>query len=112
MSSSVVWFEIPAEDTHRAREFYAHLFGWKFEPFGGEDYHMTYEAGGAIYGAPGEKGLLAYFGVDDIDAAVARVGELGGEAGEKQDIPGIGQYAHCSDSEGNRFGLYQQGGSE
>ena len=73
MSTSVVWFELPAAETRRAREFYGRLFGWKFEPFGDEDYHITYEAGGAIYGAPGEKGLLAYFGVDDIDAAIARV---------------------------------------
>ena len=59
MSSSVVWFELPAEDTNRAQEFYAQLLGWKFEPFGEEDYHMSADARGAVYGAPGEKGLLA-----------------------------------------------------
>lgn len=109
MSSSVVWFELPAADTDRARDFYARLFGWSFERFGGEDYHTTDVAGGAVYRANGdEKGLLAYFGVDDIDAAMARVRELGGEAGEKQEVPGVGQYAHCSDLDGNRFGLYRQ----
>lgn len=108
MSSSVVWFELPAADSDRARDFYARLFGWSFERFGDEDYHMTYDAGGAVYGAPGENGLLAYFGVDDVDAAIARVRELGGEAGEKQEVPGVGQYAHCSDLDGNRFGLYRQ----
>jgi predicted enzyme related to lactoylglutathione lyase len=111
MTSSVVWFELPAADTERARAFYARLFGWNFEQFGGEDYHMTYEAGGAVYGAPGEKGLLAYFGVDDVDGAIARVRELGGEAGEKQAVPGVGEYAQCSDPEGNRFGLYRDEGS-
>jgi predicted enzyme related to lactoylglutathione lyase len=105
MSSSVVWFELPAADTARTREFYARLFGWNFEPFGDEDYHVTYEARGAVYGAPGETGLLAYFNVDDIDDAIARVRELRGEAGEKRDEPGVGQYAHCSDPGGNRFGL-------
>ena len=108
MSSSVVWFELPAADSDRARDFYARLFGWSFERFGDEDYHMTYDAGGAVYGAPGENGLLAYFGVDDVDAAIARVRELGGEAGEKQDVPGVGPYAHCSDLDGNRVGLYRQ----
>jgi predicted enzyme related to lactoylglutathione lyase len=111
MSSSVVWFELPAADTDRARDFYARLFGWNFERFGDEDYHTTYDASGAVYGAPGEKGLLAYFGVDDVDAAIARVRELGGEAGEKQAVPGVGEYAHCSDLDGNRFGLYRQEGS-
>lgn len=108
MSSSVVWFELPAADSDRARDFYARLFGWSFERFGDEDYHMTYDAGGAVYGATGENGLLAYFGVDDVDAAIVHVRELGGEAGEKQEVPGVGQYAHCSDLDGNRFGLYRQ----
>ncbi|MDQ3865603.1 MAG: VOC family protein [Actinomycetota bacterium] len=107
MSSSVVWFELPAADTDRARDFYARLFGWSFEAFGDEDYHVSYEAGGAVSGAPDEKGLLAYFGVDDIDAAIARVRELGGEAGGKQVEPGVGEYAHCNDPEGNRFGLFR-----
>jgi predicted enzyme related to lactoylglutathione lyase len=108
MSNSVVWFELPAADTNRAREFYARLFGWTFERFDDQDYHLTYEAGGAVYGASGEQGVLAYFGVEDIDAAIARVRELGGEAGEKQEVPGVGEYAHCSDLDGNRFGLYRQ----
>lgn len=111
MSSSVVWFELPAADTDRARDFYARIFGWSFEPFGDDDYHMASEAGGAVYGAPAEKGLLAYFGVDDVDAAITQVREFGGEAGEKHDVPGIGQYAHCSDPDGNRFGLYRPDGS-
>jgi predicted enzyme related to lactoylglutathione lyase len=111
MSSSVVWFELPAADTQRAREFYGRLLGWTFEPFGSDDYHMASEAGGAIYSAPGEKGLLAYFGVNDIDAAVARVRELGGKAGTTEELPGIGRYAHCTDSEGNPFALHQQDGA-
>ena len=112
MSSSVVWFELPAADTQRARDFYARLLGWTFEPSGSDDYHMASEAGGAIYGAPGEKGLLAYFGVEDIDAAVARVRALGGEAGTTEEVPGIGRYARCADTEGNPFALYQQDGAE
>jgi uncharacterized protein len=108
MNTSVVWFELPAAETTRTRDFYARLFGWKFERFGDEDYHVIHEARGAVYGAPGETGLLAYFGVDDIEAAVTRVRELGGEAGERQDVPGVGEYAHCSDLDGNRFGLYRQ----
>ena len=110
-TGKIVWFELPAEDTERAQGFYGELFGWRFQSFEGQDYQITYEGGGAIYGAPGERGLMAYFGVTDIEAAIARVRDLGGEAGEKQEIPGIGLYAHCADTEGNRFGLYQ-GGAE
>ena len=108
-TSKIVWFELPAEDTQRAQGFYSQLFGWQFQPFAGQDYHMTDEGGGAIYGAPGQKGLMAYFGVTRIAAAIARVRELGGEAGDTQEIPGVGLYAHCADTEGNSFGLYQGG---
>ena len=108
-AGKVVWFEVPAADTSRALGFYGDLFGWQFQDMDGPmEYHMTYEAGGAIY--PGEgKGLLAYFGTSDIDASLARVAELGGQAGEKQEIPGVGRYAVCTDTEGNSFGLYQGG---
>ena len=106
----IAWFELPAEDTKRAQEFYGRLFGWQFQAFDGEDYHMTYETGGAIYNAPGQKGPTVYFGTDDIDAAIARVRSLGGQAGDKQEIPNVGFYVHCRDTEGNPFGLYQHGG--
>jgi predicted enzyme related to lactoylglutathione lyase len=91
----------------RAR-FYAALFGWQFQAFQGtDDYFMTYEGGGAIQPANGQKGALVHFGTDDSDASVVRVRELGGEASDAQEIPGIGRYARCSDTEGNPFGLCQ-----
>ncbi len=108
---TVAWFEVPAADTQRARDFYGHVFGWRFEPDAGEDYHVTYDGGGAIHGARAETGLMVYFGADDIDAAIARVRDLGGEAGEKRVEPGVGDYAHCSDPDGNRFGLFRGDGS-
>jgi predicted enzyme related to lactoylglutathione lyase len=107
-SGKIVWFELPAEDTRRARGFYGRLFGWQFQAFEGPfEYHMTYEAGGAIMSSQGQKGPVVYFGVADIDAASARVRELGGKADERQEIPGVGLYAHCTDTEGNPFSLFQ-----
>jgi predicted enzyme related to lactoylglutathione lyase len=107
-AAKIVWFELPADDTVRARGFYGKLFGWHFQPMDGpSEYHMTYEGGGAIYPGEGSRGVLVYFGVPDIDASLGRVGELGGEAGEVTEMPGIGRYAVCTDSEGNTFGLYQ-----
>jgi predicted enzyme related to lactoylglutathione lyase len=108
-TSSIVWFELPAADSERARTFYGGLFGWQFQPFGEQDYHVSYDAGGAVYGAPGKTGILAYFGVAEINDARGRVEELGGTAGEVEEIPGIGLYAYCTDTEGNPFGLYQAG---
>jgi predicted enzyme related to lactoylglutathione lyase len=109
--SKIVWFELSAKDTQRARDFYGGLFGWQFQPFEGPfEYHMTSEGGGAIMAGAGGSGPTVYFGVDDIDAAVARVRELGGAAEDVQEIPGVGRYAHCTDTEGNAFSLYQSAG--
>ena len=30
-ASSIVWFEVPADDLRRAKQFYRSLFGWKFQ---------------------------------------------------------------------------------
>ena len=104
----IVWFEVASADGGRARAFYGDLFGWAFEPFeDGGDYQIT--DGGAVYTNPDGKGILVYFGTSDIGASVARVRELGGQAGEPHEIPNVGRYATCSDTEGNAFGLYQQG---
>jgi predicted enzyme related to lactoylglutathione lyase len=102
------WFEIPATDAARARGFYAELFGWQFQAFEeGGDYQMT--DSGAVYTAPDKDGLTVYFSTSDIDAAVVRIRELGGEAAEPQPIPNVGRYAVCGDTEGNTFGLFQGG---
>jgi uncharacterized protein len=112
VGGSLVHFELPADDTERAREFYGELFGWQYQTWDGPiEYHMLEEGiepGGAIYPAQaGEKGAIIYFDTDDIDASVERVNELGGSAEDKQAIPGIGWYARCEDTEGNSFSLYQ-----
>lgn len=106
----VAWFELPAKDTKRAQEFYGGLFGWQFQAFEDQDYHIIFEAGGAIANAAEQKYPLIHFGTDEIDTAIARVRKLGGEADAKQEVPWFGHYAYCSDTEGNRFGLYQAGG--
>ncbi len=109
--SSIVHFELPADDTARAKEFWSALLGWQFRDAEGFEYHMTdgIEPGGAVYPSrQGERGPIVYFGVGDIDAALSRVGELGGSVEQgKQPVPGIGWYARCHDTEGNPFSLFQ-----
>jgi predicted enzyme related to lactoylglutathione lyase len=112
--SSIVHFELPAGDAARAKEFWSSFLGWKFRDAEGDfEYSMTegLEPVGAVYPAQsGERGPIVYFAVDDMDAALARVGELGGSVElEKQPIPGIGWFARCQDTEGNRFSLFQGG---
>ena len=51
---------------------------------------------------PPQEGISAV-----CDASLARVGEHGGTAGDKMPIPHIGWFAHCTDTEGNAFSLWQ-----
>ena len=53
------------------------------------------------------RGPIVYFDTEDIEADVARVRELGGDAEDKQPIPHVGWFARCKDSEGNEFSLFQ-----
>ena len=91
MAGNVVHYEISATDVDRAQGFWSGLFGWQFGesvmPDG--DYRMarTGEQSGVAlssYGEPGNPNV--YFDVDDMDAAIARVRELGGQAEEKQPV--------------------------
>ena len=112
MAGRLVHFELPAQDTGRAREFYGSLFGWTFNSWDGPmEYHMTEaggQPGGGIYlSDSGERGPKIYFDVEDVDAAAARVRELGGSADDPMPIPGVGRHSQCTDTEGNPFGLFE-----
>jgi uncharacterized protein len=110
-SGKIVHIELPAADADRAQRFYSELFGWQFADSGmpGIDYRMFQgEPGGAVY--PHEsagQGPIVYFETDDIDAEIAKARELGGEAEDKQPIPGVGWFCGCKDPEGNSFSFFQ-----
>jgi uncharacterized protein len=110
--SKIVHFEIPADDTTRAKQFWASLFDVEFKTYEGPiEYHMFQnddQTGGGLYPRQeGEQGLITYFAVDDIDAARAKVQELGGTSEDKAPVPGMGWYARAVDTEGNAFSLWQ-----
>lgn len=112
MSGEIVQIEIPADDIERARAFYEPLFGWAFESFPGPfEYHMARideRTGAAVTNMePGKRGTRSYFDIDDINAGVARVKELGGEANDPAPVPNMGWFATCRDPHGNEFGLWQ-----
>ena len=110
--SKIVHFEVPAKDTGRAKEFWGSLFGVQFQTFEGPtEYHMFQnddQTGGGIYPQQqGEKGLITYFSVGDIDSARKQIQDLGGKAEDKEPVPGMGWYARAEDTEGNEFSLWQ-----
>ena len=108
MGKKIVHVEFPAQDVDRAEKFWEAVGGWSIEgSMPGIDYRMFQEGdqGGAVY--EGEGGTLPYFGGENIEADIAKVREAGGEADDKQPIPGIGWFTRCKDTEGNPFGLFQ-----
>ena len=113
MPGKLVHFELPARDVGRATAFWSGVFGWDF---GDSDvtefpYLMTRtgdDQGGAIYKPDEDKpGLLAYFDTDDLESTIEKVRAGGGESTEKLPIPHVGWFAHCTDTEGNRFGVFE-----
>jgi uncharacterized protein len=113
MPGEIVHLEIPADDTDGSRAFWRSLFGWEFKNFEGgpSEYHMARigDASGVAItdGEPGKKGTRPYFSVDDINAGVAQVRELGGESSDAMPVPSMGWFATCTDPHGNEFGLWQ-----
>jgi uncharacterized protein len=110
--SKIVHFEIPSEDTGRAKEFWGGLFGYEFQSMEGPvEYHMFQTGeneGGGITAREGEAGLVTYFAVDDIDASRQKIEQLGGSVDDKQPVPGMGWFAHAKDTEGNKFSVWQR----
>jgi len=112
MAGDLIHFEIRADDAGRAQAFWSGLLGWTFNAQAGEQpYTMTRAGGegptGGLYRADvPDRGLIPYFSVEDLDASMERVGELGGVVGSSGDVPDVGRFAHCVDTEGNPFSLF------
>jgi uncharacterized protein len=103
----LVYFVVPTEDAERARRFYGELFGWRFRAGavdGGFNVEGSTPPGGLYEGGTGEVPRV-WFEVDDLDAALERVRELGGQAGEPEDIES-GHMATCRDDQGNELNLW------
>ena len=112
MAARVVHLEVPAQDADRAQSFYEGLLGWQLaQVMPDADYRMADLGdgqGAAVFPSDsGPTGLKVYFGVDDIEATLTQVRELGGQAEEKAPVPGMGWFAACKDPEGNDFSLWQ-----
>jgi uncharacterized protein len=81
------WNELASPDMDGSAEFYSALFGWRVEPLEGSEmpYMIVKNSDGQNNGGirpvmpPGSPPhWLVYFGVQEIDAALAKVSELGG----------------------------------
>ena len=109
-SGDLVYFMLPVGDGDRAQKFFGGLFGWAFSPGsvpGGFNIDGSTPHGGMFAaGEPDEPKV--WFEVDDIEAARAKVAELGGEAEEAERIES-GHVAACTDDQGTRFNIWAAG---
>jgi predicted enzyme related to lactoylglutathione lyase len=112
MTGEMVHYELMVKDADAAQAFWGGVFGWQFgEPMPGFDYRMARidDASGAAIGGGGEtkSSPNVYLNVEDIDATVAKVRELGGKADDKSPVPGHGWFSACTDPQGIAFHVFQ-----
>ena len=102
-------------DADKGRAFYEAMFGWNLEPgpTGSGSTISTPNLPGGMHGDDPGAAPYLFFKVDDIDAAVDRVRELGGSV-EQMDLGGdeetqatFGRFRFCRDDQGSPFGLHQ-----
>ncbi|MGZ4202783.1 MAG: VOC family protein [Thermoleophilaceae bacterium] len=111
---ALVWNELNTSDTAGAKDFYGQLFGWNIEQFpGSPQEYLAVKVGEANNGGiqalqmPGvPPHWLAYFGVEDIDAGIAKVEELGGKKVVGPIDIQIAKIAVVQDPQGAVFALY------
>jgi uncharacterized protein len=119
--ASLVWFEIPADNVERAKKFYESLFGWRIEKFPGaavDDYWHIDTGGGDETPDGGlmkrmhpQQPITNYVAVSSVDEAAAKVEKLGGKIMRpKTEVPQMGYFAICRDTENNEFALWERSG--
>ena len=101
-----------APDLNHSKAWYTKLLG--FAPYFDEPFYVGFSVGGYELGldpnggAPGRGGSTAYWGVDDIDAAVARAVGLGAVVISAIQAVGEGiRVASVADPVGNVIGLIE-----
>ncbi len=120
--NSIVHFEIPVNNRKRAETFYSQAFGWMINNMPEMDYSMAGTTASNEQGVPKEPGAIngglptrgkpiehtvVTIHVDDIDAALKKVEQLGDKTMQKKmPVGDMGFTAYFKDTEGNVVGLW------
>jgi len=120
--ANIGFFDIPADDVNRAKQFYTALLGWSVEPAAdfpdpaqerqivitGAPEEGTVNTGG-IYKRHGVNQIMPFVLVSDLAAVLARVEQMGGTlVMPLTGIREVGLFAVMKDTEGNLLGLLQR----
>lgn len=115
---SVTWDEHHSKDFATSTAFYRQLFGWEIEETSDTDEFRYFQGkvdGQTVAGLMDSASRLpdevpshwaVYFSVDDVDAAVAKAGELGGTVLRPPEDTAFGRIAGLSDPTGAMFTLH------
>ena len=119
MNNPVCWWEICTKDAGALATFYSEAFGWEMKSMPEMNYTTLNSGDGKNGGIGGgvfspKEGeqlppyLTMYIAVDDVDAMVAKVRELGAMVTcEPMDIPTVGRVAMFNDPQGHMVGMLQ-----
>ncbi len=120
MSGDFVWYELLTSDPKAAVAFYSEVVGWKTEAFGDPsmNYNMWVGSDGPLggvmqlpadakaMGAPPH--WMSNVTVDDLDASLAKVKELGGKVYTGPvEVPTVGRFAVIADPQGATISLFK-----
>lgn len=119
---NVAWHELNTTDYESAWKFYSELFGWKPT----ESLDMGEFGTYFMFSLPGEEAMaggmsnvaakmnmpphwLYYVTVEDIDAAVKRITDGGGQIlNGPMEVPGGARIAQCMDPQGAAFAIFAE----
>jgi predicted enzyme related to lactoylglutathione lyase len=110
---ALAWNELNTTDIEAASSFYSGVFGWTVSPFeGSPEPYLAIKNGEGNNGGirPGQQGMppawLVYFGIEDLDAALALIEERGGTKYAGPIDIGMAKIAVVADPQGAVFALY------
>ena len=105
-------------DLYRAKEWYSSMLSRR--PYFDEPFYVGFDVDGFELGLqpleqPGSRrpgsGVVAYWGVEDADAAIERLLDLGATRdGDVRDVGGGIRVATVLDPDGNKFGIIENPG--
>jgi predicted enzyme related to lactoylglutathione lyase len=99
-------------DVERAASFFSAVLGWRYAPPGTPQERQVEGTATrhGLWGGQERSTLFLCFTVDDIEAALERVGSGGGRAGPARREP-YGVVADCADDQGMPFALVESSGA-
>jgi predicted enzyme related to lactoylglutathione lyase len=106
--SDIVYASLWVPDADRAAAFFADVLGWTYQTAGTSTGRQVVGQSlpHGLSGGHERSTLLLCFAVDDLDAALTRVRDAGGETGQPADRP-HGRTADCVDDQGVPFAVVE-----